>query len=74
DASIAALRDAAWTPETLETTLRAVAEARGVAAGKVFQPIRIALTGGTVSEPVHELLFVVGKESALKRLAAAAAT
>ena len=74
DASIAALRDAAWTPETLETTLRAVAEARGVAAGKVFQPIRIALTGGTVSEPVHELLFVVGKENALKRLAAAAAT
>ena len=43
-------------------------EARGVAAGKVFQPIRIALTGGTVSEPVNELLYVVGKEAALERL------
>jgi glutamyl/glutaminyl-tRNA synthetase len=43
-----------------------------VAAGKVFQPIRIALTGGTVSEPVNELLHVVGKEAALKRLEAAA--
>jgi len=73
-ASVAALQDAAWTPETLEAALRAVAETRGVAAGKVFQPIRIALTGGTVSEPVHELLFAVGKENALKRLGSAATT
>jgi glutamyl/glutaminyl-tRNA synthetase len=34
----------------------------------VFQPIRIALTGGTVSEPVNELLYVVGKDAALERL------
>ena len=73
EASVAALHDANWSLETLESTLRAVAESRGVAAGKVFQPIRIALTGGTVSEPVHELLYVVGKENALKRLAAATA-
>jgi len=38
----------------------------------VFQPIRIALTGGTVSEPVNELLYVIGKEGALRRLEAAA--
>jgi glutamyl-tRNA synthetase len=68
EASVAALKAADWTPEALERTLRALADARGVAAGKVFQPIRIALTGGTVSEPVNELLYVVGKEAALKRL------
>jgi glutamyl-tRNA synthetase len=68
EASVAALKTADWTPEALERTLRALADARGVAAGKVFQPIRIALTGGTVSEPVNELLYVVGKEAALKRL------
>jgi glutamyl-tRNA synthetase len=72
-AAIAALRDAEWSPEGLEQRLRALADERGVAAGKIFQPIRIALTGGTVSEPVNELLFVVGKEAALKRLASAAA-
>jgi glutamyl-tRNA synthetase len=71
-ASLAVLRTAEWTPETLERVLRALAEQRGVAAGKVFQPIRIALTGGTVSEPVNELLYVVGKEAALKRLETAA--
>jgi glutamyl/glutaminyl-tRNA synthetase len=71
EASLAALRDTDWTPAALETRLRRLAEERGVAAGKVFQPIRIALTGGTVSEPVNELLFVVGKDAALKRLEAA---
>jgi glutamyl-tRNA synthetase len=72
-AAIAALRDAEWSPGGLEQRLRALADERGVAAGKIFQPIRIALTGGTVSEPVNELLFVVGQEAALKRLASAAA-
>ncbi|HEX4633746.1 MAG TPA: glutamate--tRNA ligase family protein, partial [Gemmatimonadales bacterium] len=71
-ASIEALRAVEWSPESLEMALRELAEKRGVPAGKIFQPIRIALTGGTVSEPVNELLYVIGKESALKRLASAA--
>src|SRR3989440_8241176 len=71
EASVAVLRKTDWTPEALEKTLRALADEKAVAAGKIFQPIRIALTGGTVSEPVNELLYVVGKEAALKRLQAA---
>jgi glutamyl-tRNA synthetase len=70
-ACVIALQNAEWSHEGLEQALRMLAEARGVAAGKVFQPIRIALTGGTVSEPVNELLLVVGKEAALRRLEAA---
>src|ERR1041385_9220068 len=71
-ASVTGLKNAAeWSPESLEKVLRALAEERNVAAGKIFQPIRIALTGGTVSEPVNELLSVVGKEAALSRLEAA---
>jgi glutamyl-tRNA synthetase len=73
DASVAALAAAAWEPQALEQVLRKLAEQRGVAPGKIFQPIRIALTGGTVSEPVNELLYVVGKDAALERLQAAAA-
>jgi len=71
EASLAALRGTDWTPAALEARLRRLAEERGVAAGKVFQPIRIALTGGTVSEPVNELLFVFGKDAALERLESA---
>ena len=72
-ASVAALKSADWTPENLEQVLRKLAEQRNVPAGKIFQPIRIALTGGTVSEPVNELLAVVGKDASLRRLEAAAA-
>jgi len=71
-ASVAALRPVEWTPPALEQALRALADAQGVPAGKIFQPIRIALTGGTVSEPVNELLFVIGKDAALRRLEVAA--
>jgi len=71
EASRAALQSVDWTPQAIEQALRAVADQRGVAAGKIFQPIRVALTGGTVSEPVNELLYVVGKEAALARLTAA---
>ena len=71
EASLAALRSTEWSVTALEQRLRTLAEERGVVAGKVFQPIRIALTGGTVSEPVNELLHVVGKDAALKRLEAA---
>jgi glutamyl-tRNA synthetase len=70
--SVAALESVDWTPQAMEQALRDLADKRKVAAGKIFQPIRIALTGGTVSEPVNELLYVVGKEPALKRLKAAA--
>ncbi len=65
---LSALPDTAWKPEKLEAELRALAEAKGLAAGKLFQPIRIALTGSTVSEPVNVLLSIVGKDESLKRM------
>jgi glutamyl-tRNA synthetase len=65
---LGALPDAAWQPEMLETELRSLAESVGLAAGKVFQPIRIALTGSTVSEPVNVLLGLLGKAESLKRI------
>jgi glutamyl-tRNA synthetase len=61
-----------WSAVTLEAELRKIAEAHGMKAGAVMQPVRIALTGSTVSEPVNELLVVVGREAALARLSAAA--
>jgi len=59
-----------WNPVRLESELRALAESLGLPAGKVFQPIRIALTGTTVSEPVNLLLTVVGKTESLERMRA----
>lgn len=63
--------DREWQPEPLEQRLRGLAETLGVGPGNVFQPIRVALTGETVSEPVNILLHVVGKESSLARITSA---
>ena len=57
-----------WNADrTLEVVKRA-AEENQIKLGDAMQPIRIALTGTTVSEPVNELLVVVGRDQALQRL------
>ncbi|HEX9755725.1 MAG TPA: glutamate--tRNA ligase [Gemmatimonadales bacterium] len=63
--------DEEWTPDGLIARLKARAEQAGLKLGDLLQPIRVALTGATVSEPVNELLAVVGREESLARLAAA---
>jgi glutamyl-tRNA synthetase len=62
-----------WTAETMEPALRAVAEKHGVNGGKVFQPMRIALTASTVSPGIFEVLVQLGREVSVKRLKEAAA-
>jgi glutamyl-tRNA synthetase len=58
-----------WTAEALESVLRSLAESKGVAAGKIFQPLRVALTGIGVSPGIFELLIMQGRELALRRIA-----
>jgi glutamyl/glutaminyl-tRNA synthetase len=57
-----------WKTEPLETALRSLAELRGISAGKVFQPLRVALTGLTVSPGIFEMLLQMGRELSLKRI------
>jgi glutamyl-tRNA synthetase len=59
-----------WTAEHLLEVLKALAEQQGLKLGDLLQPIRVVLTGSTVSEPVNELLAVVGRDQSLHRLAA----
>ena len=57
-----------WTTEDLEAALRSLAESRGVTAGNVFQPLRVALTGLTVSPGIFEMLIQMGRELSIKRI------
>jgi glutamyl-tRNA synthetase len=57
-----------WQPDRLLAALKAVAEANGLKLGDIMQPVRVALTGSTVSEPVNELLSVVGPERSIQAL------
>jgi glutamyl-tRNA synthetase len=59
---------APWSPDSLESALRQVAESRGLAAGKVFQPLRVALTGLSVSPGIFDVLMLLGRTTALSRI------
>src|SRR2546425_7141360 len=68
-ASVIALQNAPdWKPESLEKVLRNLAEERNVPAGKIFQPIRIALGRGTGCAAVDRLPAGRRKKEELRRL------
>jgi len=61
-----------WTPEAIHTqAVLPVSEALGLKLGKVAQPLRVALTGGTVSPPIDQTVALVGRERTLARIARA---
>ena len=62
------LQNASWTTNGLEAAVRDFAEAEGLALGKVAQPIRIALTGRTISPGVFDMMDILGPEETLARL------
>ena len=57
-----------WDAVAINTALAALAAERGVGLGKVAQPLRVAVTGGTISPPIDATLFLVGRERVLARL------
>ena len=57
-----------WTAERLVDVLKRTAETSGIKLGDLMQPVRVVLTGTTVSEPVNELLVAIGREATIERL------
>jgi glutamyl-tRNA synthetase len=68
-----AIRDglaASATPDAagLEKLFHDVAAARSLGLGKVAQPVRVALTGGTASPGIYDVILLLGREESLARL------
>lgn len=59
---------AQWTKEAIHEVLATSAEEQGIKLGKLAQPIRIAMTGGTVSPPIDMTIQLLGKEKVVERL------
>jgi glutamyl-tRNA synthetase len=57
-----------WTAEAIHALMQALAEQAGVGLGKIAQPIRVAVSGGSVSPPIDQTLAILGLEQVLKRL------
>ncbi len=57
-----------FTHEALEQVFHTVMEEAGLKMGKVAQPVRVALTGGTVSPGIYDVLDILGRDRSLARL------
>lgn len=57
-----------FTQESLEDVFKSVMEVTELKLGKIAQPVRVALTGGTVSPGIFEIIDVLGKERVVERL------
>jgi len=57
-----------WTPADLEHAVKTYAEQKQLGLGKVAQPLRVAVTGGTVSPPIFESIVFLGQSPTLTRI------
>jgi glutamyl-tRNA synthetase len=65
-ASLAALAD--WSAPAIHNLLQEFAAMHSLGLGKIAQPLRVALTGGTVSPPIDATVALLGRDRALQRL------
>ena len=57
-----------WNAETIEARLRELVDRLGVKPKEVYQPVRVAITGTTLSPGIFESLAALGREETLGRL------
>jgi glutamyl-tRNA synthetase len=62
------LSGVAWEAAPLQEAFQAACAERNVGMGKVAQPVRVAVTGGTVSPGIVDTLLLLGRERTLARI------
>jgi glutamyl-tRNA synthetase len=65
-ARLAALPD--WTAPAVHAVLETLAQEKSLGLGKIAQPLRVAVSGGTVSPPIDQTLVLLGRARTLRRL------
>ncbi len=68
DARAALARLELWDEASVERVLRDVVETRGVKPKEVFQPVRVAIAGRTISPGIFESVALLGREETLARI------
>ncbi len=64
----AKLADCEWTEDAIQALVEGVCAEKSVGMGKVAQPIRVAVTGTTVSPAIYDTLMILGREKTLARI------
>lgn len=60
-----------FTHDAIEKAFNDLVTAKGIKLGKLAQPVRVALTGGTVSPGIYDVIEVMGRDKVLRRIEAA---
>ena len=60
-----------WVAPAIHSAMTGVAAEAGIGFGKLGQPVRVAVTGGTVSPPIDVTLELLGRDRTLRRLQSA---
>ncbi len=60
-----------WQQENLHSVIEEVTQELDLNMGKVGQPLRVAVTGGSFSPPIDETVEIIGKETTLRRISSA---
>ena len=71
---LSAIAESDWKATALEAAIKAHADSSGLKLGGIAQPLRAALTGRAVSPPVFDVMEVLGRDEALARISAFAAS
>jgi len=64
--------DGDFSEQSVQTRFESVLARFNMKLGQLAQPVRVALTGGTVSPGIYEVIAVLGRERTVQRLRAAA--
>ncbi|MDI6823380.1 MAG: glutamate--tRNA ligase [Bacillota bacterium] len=62
-----------WDVASVEHCYRSLAEERGISAGQIIHPTRLALTGRTVGPGLFDIMALLGREETVRRLERAVA-
>ena len=57
-----------FSSANIEIFFKKIVEEEGIKLGKLAQPVRVALTGSTVSPGIYDVVLLLGKEETIKRL------
>jgi glutamyl-tRNA synthetase len=57
-----------WNAQAIHSAIQVLADAGGIGLGKVAQPIRVAVSGGSVSPPIDQTLAILGRKETMDRL------
>jgi len=60
-----------FTHDNIEKAFNDIVNAKSMKLGKLAQPVRVALTGGTVSPGIYDVCEVMGKVKVVRRIEAA---